>query len=265
MKAKYALYLVTSLFICLFFSLVYAETFGTKKKRPKPEEYGTIVLNNFSEKKFIAPVVFKHWLHRSKYTCRLCHVDIGFAMKAGETGITENDNKNGLYCGSCHNGKESFSCEEKQVNGVIKKNCDKCHSFGKKVEFKNDFYNLRKGLPQERFGNGIDWMKAEDQKLLTLKDQLEGISIKRKKITDPKEIELSAKNTQGMPNIIFSHKKHAVWNGCEGCHPEIFGIKKGATVYSMQELFNGKYCGVCHGSVAFPNDDCQRCHTEVVL
>ena len=264
MKAKHVLYLVVSLLVCLFFSLVYADTFGTKKKRLKPHEFGTIVLNNFSEKKFIAPVVFRHWFHRSRYTCRLCHVDIGFAMKTGATGITESDNKNGLYCGTCHNGKEAFSAEEKQANGDIKKNCSRCHSFEKKVEFKYDFYAFKKGLPQERFGNGIDWIKAEEQKLLTLKDQLEGVSIKRKKLANPQKLELSAK-TVGMPNIIFSHKKHAIWNGCELCHPEIFGVKKGTTVYTMQDIFNGKYCGACHGSVAFPNDDCQRCHTEAVL
>ncbi len=264
MKTRHILYFVVAILVCLLFSLVYADTFGTKKKRPKPDEYGTIVLNNYSEKKSIAPVVFRHWFHRSRYTCRLCHVDIGFAMKTGGTGITENDNKNGLYCGACHNGKEAFSAEEKQSNGDIIKNCDRCHSFGKKVAFKHDFYAFRKGLPQERFGNGIDWIKAEEMKIVTLKDQLEGISIKRKKLTNPKELELSAK-TVGMPNIIFSHKKHAIWNGCELCHPEIFGVKKGATVYTMQDIFNGRYCGACHGSVAFPNDDCQRCHTEAVL
>lgn len=263
MKTKLTLYLVASLFICLLFSLVYAETFGTKKKRPKPDEYGNVVLNNFSDKKFIAPVVFKHWLHRSKYTCRVCHVDIGFAMKTGETGITENDNKNGIYCGSCHNGKESFACEEKQINGTIKKNCDRCHSFGKKVDFKYDFYTFRKGLPKERFGNGIDWMKAEEEKFVTLKDYIEGISLKKKKLSNVKEHELTAKLT-GLPSIIFSHKKHTVWNGCEVCHPEIFGVKKGETVYSMQENFKGKFCGACHDKVAFPTDDCQRCHTKEV-
>jgi c(7)-type cytochrome triheme protein len=65
-----------------------------------------------------------------------------------------------------------------------------------------------------------------------------------------------------MPGIIFSHKKHAVWNGCELCHPEIFKIKKGTTNFTMFEIFEGKYCGICHGKVSFPSLDCQRCHTE---
>jgi c(7)-type cytochrome triheme protein len=70
---------------------------------------------------------------------------------------------------------------------------------------------------------------------------------------------------EGLPNIVFSHKKHTVWNGCEVCHPDIFiGVKKGLTKYSMPEIFEGKYCGVCHTSVAFPLMDCQRCHTKPV-
>jgi c(7)-type cytochrome triheme protein len=42
------------------------------------------------------------------------------------------------------------------------------------------------------------------------------------------------------------------------------GVSKGATKYSMVEIFEGKYCGVCHGTVAFPNIDCQRCHVKPV-
>jgi len=68
-----------------------------------------------------------------------------------------------------------------------------------------------------------------------------------------------------MPDIIFSHAKHTVWNGCEGCHPEIFmGVKRGATKYSMVDIFEGKYCGACHVAVAFPTIDCQRCHSRPV-
>ncbi|RME69400.1 MAG: hypothetical protein D6778_00550, partial [Nitrospirae bacterium] len=54
------------------------------------------------------------------------------------------------------------------------------------------------------------------------------------------------------------------WNGCELCHPDIFGVKKGATHYSMQDIFNGKFCGACHGKVAFALYDCRLCHTKDV-
>ena len=237
--------------------------FGVKKRRPKLNEYGNVVINNFSDKAKMAPVVFQHWLHRSKYTCRLCHVDIGFAMQAGGTGITEADNNAGMYCGACHNGKEAFGNQEATSLGATVSTCDRCHSLGKGIKFKNDFYEFRKQFPPERFGNGIDWLKAEEQGLLNLKDYLEGVSIKRARITEPQEFEISAKEPN-MPDIVFSHKKHSVWNGCELCHPEIFGVKKGAAPYNMQEIFAGQYCGVCHGKVAFPNIDCQRCHTKSV-
>src|SRR5512140_3206046 len=70
-----------------------------------PADYGKVVINNASQKAGLAPVVFDHWLHRAKYTCRLCHVDIGFGMKPGSSGITAADNMKGMYCGVCHNGK----------------------------------------------------------------------------------------------------------------------------------------------------------------
>jgi c(7)-type cytochrome triheme protein len=237
-------------------SFVFAQTFGVKKRAPKPDEFGNVVINNFSEKNNVAPVVFKHWLHRAKYTCRLCHVDLGFAMEAGGTQIREADNKSGLYCGACHHkGKDAFGDE--------KENCERCHSYGKDVDFKYNFYDFVKGFPRARFGNRVDWLKAEEKGLMKLKDYLEGITIKRKALKIPLDTDIKSQEF-GMPDIVFSHEKHAVWNGCELCHPEIFGVKKGATVYSMQDIFEGKFCGACHGKVAFVNMDCQLCHTKEV-
>ena len=254
---------LTGLLVFVFFGVALAET-GVKKRRPLPFEYGRVVINNYSETAHLSPVVFDHWLHRSNFTCRVCHVDVGFAMKAGATDIRAADNMSGYYCGTCHNGKKAFlSCE----NEFARKNpeaCDRCHSFGKKIAKKNDFREFTKDLPRERFGNGVDWEKAEDQGKISPADFIEGVSIKRDKLIVQKDFELDAK-VKGMPEIIFSHKKHTVWNGCELCHPEIFiGIKKGTTKYSMVEIYEGKYCGVCHTTVAFPLLDCQRCHTQKV-
>lgn len=243
---------------------------GVKKKRPLPPDYGKVVMNNYSEKAGISPVVFDHWVHRSRFTCRLCHVDIGFAMKTGTTGIKAADNMAGYYCGTCHDGKRVFdkekvfeSCSKKHV-GEEAKTCDRCHSLGKIVKKENDFSKTAENLPKERFGNGIDWEKAEEKGLIKLIDYIEGVSIKRKSLVVQKDFALNPK-VEGMPDIIFSHKKHTVWNGCEVCHPEIFvGVKKGATKYSMVEIFEGRYCGVCHNTVAFPLLDCQRCHSKPV-
>ncbi len=244
---------------------------GVKKKRPLPHDYGKVVINNFSERANMAPVVFDHWLHRSKYTCRLCHVDLAFGMKAGSTGIRAADNMKGYYCGTCHNGNMAIenrkvfeSCAKTYSTVDERKRCDRCHSQGKSVNRQYDFYAYTEKFPKERFGNGIDWEKAEATGQIKLIDYIEGVSIKKSSLAVVEDFALEPK-VKGMPEIIFSHKKHTVWNGCEVCHPEIFvGVKKGNTTYSMVEIFQGKYCGVCHVSVAFPLLDCQRCHTKQV-
>jgi len=254
--------LITGLLVFII-GIAFAET-GVKKRRPLPYEFGRVVINNYSEASRLSPVVFDHWLHRAKFTCRVCHVDIGFAMTTELTDIRAVDNMNGYYCGTCHNGKKEFdSCKTDYIS-KNSETCNRCHSLGKNVVKKYDFREFVKGWPKERLGNGVDWEKAEDQGLIVPVDFIEGISIKRDMLITQKDFELGAK-VEGMPDIIFSHRKHTVWNGCELCHPEIFiGIKKGITEYSMVEIFDGKYCGVCHRSVAFPLTDCQRCHTQEV-
>jgi len=244
-----------------------ADTGSGKKRRPLPSEFGRVVLEPVGEKGTLPAVVFEHWLHRSKFTCRLCHVDIGFAMKAGGTSVKAADNEAGYYCGACHNGKLVVQGQKvfaSCAKATPSQACYRCHSVGKNVVPEIDFASLTRNLPRGRFGNGVDWEKAEQAKLIHPIDELDGISIKRQPITAQKDFALSPK-LEGMPEIIFSHKKHTVWSGCEGCHPDIFvGVKKGVTKYTMVEIFDGKYCGVCHSSVAFPTLDCQRCHVRAV-
>jgi len=258
---------ITGLLLSII-GIAFAQT-GVKKKRPLPFEFGRVVINNYSEASNIAPVVFDHWLHRAKFTCKLCHVDIAFGMKAGASDIKARDNINGYYCGTCHNGTRVFddtavfsSCKEGP--GRLVATCIRCHSPGKNLIPKYDFREFVKGLPRERLGNGVDWEKAEEQELIMPIGYIEGVSIKREPLKAHDDFKISS-NVEGMPNIIFSHEKHTVWNGCELCHPENFlGMKKGLTKYSMEAIFEGKFCGVCHKNVAFPLLDCQRCHVQEV-
>lgn len=258
------------LFAALLPAVVHAQQASGKKRRPLPSEFGRVVLDKGLDKGPVAPVVFDHWLHRAKYTCRLCHVDIGFAMTPNGTNIKASDNAAGFFCGACHNGKtlaggkkvfESCGGAGSADKGAT---CLRCHSFGKNVKPEHDFATFTRGLPRGRFGNGVDWEKAEEMGLIKPVDFLEGISIPRKSLTAQKDFALSPR-LPGMPEITFSHAKHTVWNGCELCHPEIFSaVKKGQVKYTMSEIFDGKYCGVCHVNVAFPLQDCQRCHVKPV-
>jgi len=235
-----------------------------KKRRPLPYEYGRVILNNYSEKTPLGPVVFEHWSHRARFTCRICYVDIGFAMKANATGINAADNARGYYCGACHNGrtvldgKTAFEACSKTMSAGDQVRCERCHSYRKTDKNDAVFLRFADPLPKERFGKELDWQQAEESGLIHPVDFVRGISIKRKSITIQQDFSLNAK-LAGMPDIIFSHKKHTVWSGCEGCHPEIFvGVKRGSTHYSMIGIFEGKDCGACHNTVAFPLTDCQR-------
>ena len=243
---------------------------GGKKRRPLPYEFGSVTISTYSQRASMAPVVFEHWLHRSMFTCRVCHVDVGFAMKPGASNIKAADNQKGYFCGACHNGRmvangrTVFAACKKLVKEEDAARCDRCHSLGKQVPVEYDFNQFAKSLPKERFGNGIDWQQSEELGLIHPSDFVPGLSIKRKNLRVENDFSLNSK-VAGMPDIIFSHRKHTVWNGCELCHPEIFvGVKKGSTKYSMATIFEGNSCGACHNTVAFPLTDCQRCHTRPV-
>jgi c(7)-type cytochrome triheme protein len=231
-----------------------------------PYAYGRVIIANYSERAGLAPVVFNHWVHRAQYTCRLCHVDIGFAMEKGATKITAAANKQGLYCGVCHNGKRVYngkmlfaSCSDTTPRNDAA--CERCHSLKKSSDTERAFNDFVEKMPRKFLGNGIDWVEAESRGLIKPIDALEGISAQRPPIKAQKDFSIEA-NVDWVSDVVFSHKKHAFWNGCEVCHPEIFPIKKGAQRYTMLEIDSGLYCGVCHDKVAFPILDCQRCHTE---
>ena len=262
--------LIVIMVIATVAGIAFAET-GVKKRRTPVYEFGRIVINNNSAKIGLAPVEFDHWRHRDKFTCRVCHVDIGFAMKEGATQIKAADNMRGFFCGACHNGRLEVggktvfaACATDFSKDEVRSRCERCHVMGKNQKKEDDFYKFAEKLPKQRFGNGIDWEKAEEQGLIKPVDFLPGVSFKIASLSNQKEFAIGPK-VEGIPEIIFSHKQHTNWNGCEVCHPDLFvGIKKGATKYSMMEIFEGKFCGACHITVAFPLTDCTRCHTKPV-
>src|SRR5512135_3330394 len=117
-----------------------------------PNEYGNILINRTSEKNGVKPATFSHWIHRKKYTCRVCHFELQFDMKVNSTEITEKANKSGMFCGApkCHDGKAAFGHDEP--------NCNKCHNGDRGYE-KERFSEMAK-FPKTRFGNKINWVSA---------------------------------------------------------------------------------------------------------
>jgi len=233
-----------------------------------PHVYGRVVIDNFSSRAGITPVAFDHWRHRARFTCRLCHVDIGFAITADTTKISASTNQSGFHCGACHNGRTLYSgrpvfpsCSgsQKADSGT----CARCHTRGDPAKLAKDCEAFAAGKPRDRLG-GVDWEKAEAAWLVKPLDFLEGVSFPRKPLKMDKEMSIESKGTW-MTDVIFSHKKHSVWIGCEVCHPEIFpSTKNGSVKFSMLQITNGESCGVCHQKVAFPLADCEKCHVDPV-
>lgn len=115
-----------------------------------------------------------------------------------------------------------------------------------------------KGLPKDKFGL-IDWAKMIRQGLIAPRP-----SIDPKRQTDI-IIDMSIlfeTKSDFIENVIFPHDIHTYWLDCRSCHTRIFNPKKGSNPVFMTEIAQGKWCGWCHGKIAFPLDDCTRCHTQ---
>lgn len=219
--------------------------------------YGNVVMRSRSSKKDMAPVTFPHWNHRTKYSCQVCHVELEFSMYKGESNITRGGNLAGRYCGACHNGEIAFS-----VRSGKDKACDRCH-IKKTKALDSKFREFAEKMPKTKYGNRIDWVKALDKGLIKLKNSLydDNSSLKLpRKLRKP--LKLGTNSPRSM--VVFSHKKHVAWLDCSICHPQIFNIKKkGTQSFSMDKNMYGWFCGSCHLQVAFPMNDCNRCHPKM--
>ncbi len=69
----------------------------------------------------LPPARFPHWVHRIRYQCRVCHVQI-FEPRAGANRMTMKDISEGRACGRCHDGTTAFRA------GFG--NCQRCHVAG---------------------------------------------------------------------------------------------------------------------------------------
>ena len=228
-----------------------ANRFWDLPAQAPPHEYGDLVIDRLSTSNGVKPVYFSHWRHRVKYTCRVCHWELDFAFKAGATDITEADNRNGLFCGKCHDGKVAFDHSEK--------NCQRCHT-EEKPSNQDVFNKLRGGLQKDKFGNGINWTAAIRTE--RIKPLYSIFRPEEKPLDFNNRLELKAEWPY-VPPAFFSHKAHVQWLDCGSCHPDIFNIKKKTTEhFLMKYILEEKFCGVCHLKVAFPMDNCRRCHPD---
>lgn len=104
----------------------------------------------------------------------------------------------------------------------------------------------------------IDWVQALKQGHIAPRSDVEGTGEDLK----PIDLDIVFTETGAMPQVLFPHRQHTEWLACKNCHPAIFKKKKDASPIKMTDILGGKYCGVCHGKIAFaPTKNCMRCHS----
>ena len=113
-----------------------------------------------------------------------------------------------------------------------------------------------KHLPADTTGNKVLWPKALREGYIEPRSNLfPDTSVE---ILD---MDIIMENTGEMPLVLFPHTTHTEWLDCNNCHDIIFKEKVGANPVNMFEILQGQYCGRCHGAVAFPLTECNRCHS----
>jgi c(7)-type cytochrome triheme protein len=111
-------------------------------------------------------------------------------------------------------------------------------------------------LDKSTSGNFVDWTKSlNDKKIKPLYD----LSDPSKK-PQPMDLNIVMQVKGSMPDVVFPHITHTELLDCSVCHPKVFVPQKGANQISMAQIMLGQKCGICHGSVAFPVNDCKACH-----
>ena len=113
-------------------------------------------------------------------------------------------------------------------------------------------------LPRDHAGN-IDWVAALRHEVIRPRD---GIGGPRSPAPGAFEFKFDFyfPGPTEMFDAFFPHSTHTEWMDCAQCHPRIF--KTRPVQIQMADVFAGKYCGECHGTVAYPvMTGCERCHT----
>jgi len=111
-------------------------------------------------------------------------------------------------------------------------------------------------LPRDTAGNMVNWVKAIET----------GAINPRTNILPQTEVRLREDDIivakfGSMPAVKFPHRAHTLWLDCANCHEKLFKSQAGANKFSMTAILNGEQCGLCHGAVAFPLTECNRCHS----
>lgn len=111
-------------------------------------------------------------------------------------------------------------------------------------------------LPPDTAGNRVAWIRALREGYIAPRTNI----LPETKI-EVLDMDIVMDQTGELPLVLFPHKPHTEWLDCSNCHNRIFIDKVDANPINMWAILAGEYCGQCHGAVAFPLTECNRCHS----
>ena len=111
-------------------------------------------------------------------------------------------------------------------------------------------------LPPDTTGNKVSWIRALREHYIEPRTNI----FPETKI-EVLDMDIIMDKTGELPLVKFPHKPHTEWLDCNNCHDKIFIEKVDANPINMFAILSGQYCGQCHGAVAFPLTECNRCHS----
>jgi len=117
-------------------------------------------------------------------------------------------------------------------------------------------------FPKDLFGYP-DWSMAVKRGIINPLDSIKGERVKKDDEEFNQDIIFEI-NDRMMANVRFPHTTHNYWFSCRVCHPAIFIPKRGANDFQMKDIWEGKFCGRCHGRIAYAPkgfENCIRCHS----
>lgn len=213
-------------------------------------------------------VTYRHGTHTQWLTCNNCHPAI-FPLEFGVSNrgtaaqrepITMEKIKQGEFCGACH-GKVAFAVENA---------CERCHQgLASQADWRSSEVSRNPVEQAPNWDAAVkllpmkfdmpDWTQAVTDKVITPRGAIASDESDPGSVFEM-DLKLVPRNFPSM-EVHFPHGSHTQWLTCDNCHSGIFKMQKGANNMSMDKILGGEFCGACHGRVAFPLEECSRCHT----
>lgn len=128
-----------------------------------------------------------------------------------------------------------------------------------------NFLRIYESLPRDE-ENKVDWERAVENGLIEPAASIDDDNVEELLMDLRVVIKF---NDMLIKDVVFSHEVHTYWLNCDSCHPKLFKPEVESNRMTMKEMREGKYCGHCHGMVAFPTNiidapnfraNCLRCH-----